>query len=68
MIDVDPETTAVLERFGFDEAVFEGLRARVAAGELSTESNLVQGSIEPPRTQPERRWIKPRAGSSERCR
>jgi UTP--glucose-1-phosphate uridylyltransferase len=49
MIDVDPETTAVLERFGFDEAVFETLRARVAAGELSTESNFVQGSIEPPR-------------------
>ena len=48
MIDVDHETAAVLERFGFDEAVFEALRARVAAGELSIESNLVQGSIEAP--------------------
>jgi UTP--glucose-1-phosphate uridylyltransferase len=48
MIDVDHETAAVLERFGFDEAVFEALRARVAAGELSIESNLVRGSIEAP--------------------
>jgi UTP--glucose-1-phosphate uridylyltransferase len=49
MIDVDRETAAVLERFGFDEALFESLRARVAAGELSPRSNLVAGSIEPPR-------------------
>jgi UTP--glucose-1-phosphate uridylyltransferase len=48
MIDIDPETAAVLERFGFDDAVFETLRARVAAGELSPESNLLPGSIEPP--------------------
>ncbi len=49
MIDVDRETAAVLERFGFDEPLFESLRARVAAGKLSPESNLVRGSIEPPR-------------------
>lgn len=49
MIEVDRETTAVLERFGFDEGLFEELRARVAAGELSRESNLVVGPIEPPR-------------------
>ena len=49
MIDVDRETAAVLERFGFDEPLFESLRARVAAGELSPASNVVQGSIEPPR-------------------
>jgi UTP--glucose-1-phosphate uridylyltransferase len=48
MIDVDRGTAEVLERFGFDEAVFETLRTRVAAGELSTASNLVHGSIEPP--------------------
>jgi UTP--glucose-1-phosphate uridylyltransferase len=47
-MDVDRETAAVLERFGFDEALFESLRARVAAGELSPESNLIRGSIEPP--------------------
>jgi UTP--glucose-1-phosphate uridylyltransferase len=48
MIDVDRETSALLERFGFDEQLFEGLRARVAAGELSPESNVPQGSVEPP--------------------
>ncbi len=49
MIDVDGETAAVLERFGFDEDLFEELRARVASGELSPESNLIRGTIEPPR-------------------
>jgi UTP--glucose-1-phosphate uridylyltransferase len=49
VIDVDRETAAVLERFGFDEPLFESLRARVAAGELSLASNVVQGTIEPPR-------------------
>jgi UTP--glucose-1-phosphate uridylyltransferase len=48
MIDVDRETSDLLERFGFDEPLFESLRARVAAGELSPESNVVQGSVEPP--------------------
>ena len=47
-MDVDRETAAVLERFGFDEALFESLRARVASGELSPESNLIRGTIEPP--------------------
>jgi UTP--glucose-1-phosphate uridylyltransferase len=45
---VDAETRAILERFGFDEALFETLRARVASGELSPDSNVVRGSIEPP--------------------
>jgi UTP--glucose-1-phosphate uridylyltransferase len=45
---VDPTTAALLERFGFDEALFETLRARVASGELSAETNLVRGSVEPP--------------------
>ena len=49
MIDVDRETAVVLERFGFDEPQFERLRERVASGELSAESNLLKGSIEPPR-------------------
>jgi len=47
--DLDRETTALLERFGFDEELFEALRRRVAAGELSPEANLVRGRIEPPR-------------------
>jgi len=47
---VDRTTADVLARFGFDERQFEMLRARVAAGELSPESNLIGGSIEAPRT------------------
>jgi UTP--glucose-1-phosphate uridylyltransferase len=47
--EVDGATRNTLERFGFDAAQFEDLRARVAAGELSPESNVVQGEIEPPR-------------------
>ena len=49
MIEVDATTQDVLERFGFDEALFESLRARVAAGELTAESNIVRGVIEAPR-------------------
>ena len=37
----------ILERYGFDEALFDELRARVASGELSKQSNLVQGELEP---------------------
>ena len=37
----------ILERYGFDERLFEELRARVASGELSPESNLVRGELEP---------------------
>jgi UTP--glucose-1-phosphate uridylyltransferase len=44
---LDPETAGLLERFGFEPALFEELRDRVAAGELSTESNLVRGVVEP---------------------
>lgn len=46
---IDTETQVLLDRFGFDEALFEALRARVATGELSLESNIVRGEIEPPR-------------------
>ena len=49
MIDgVDAELAALLERFGFDEELFETLRAEVASGALSPESNVVRGTIEPP--------------------
>jgi UTP--glucose-1-phosphate uridylyltransferase len=37
----------ILERYGFDEPLFEELRARVASGELSQEANLVRGELEP---------------------
>ena len=37
----------ILDRYGFDERLFDDLRGRVASGELSPESNLVQGDLEP---------------------
>jgi UTP--glucose-1-phosphate uridylyltransferase len=48
VIAVDAETRAMLDRFGFDETLFETLRAKVASGELSPESNVVRGKLEPP--------------------
>ena len=49
MIDgVGPKVAVVLDEFGFDEQFFERLRARVATGELSPESNLIRGVLEPP--------------------
>lgn len=48
MIDVDDATREVLDRYGFDVERFEQLRARVADGSLSPESNVVQGRVEPP--------------------
>ncbi len=46
--EVDPAARAVLERFGFDEARFETIRARVASGELTAAGNVVTGVVEPP--------------------
>ena len=46
--EVDRGTRELLERYGFDPAVFEDLRARVASGELSAASNVAQGIVEPP--------------------
>jgi UTP--glucose-1-phosphate uridylyltransferase len=40
---------SVLERYRFDEELFDELRRRVAAGELSPERNRLAGSVEPPR-------------------
>ena len=45
---LDPETRALLDRYGFDPVRFELLRERVASGELSQASNVVQGVVEPP--------------------
>jgi len=48
VIEVDRDTRAILDRFGFDEQLFDALRARVSSGELSPETNVVRGDIEPP--------------------
>jgi UTP--glucose-1-phosphate uridylyltransferase len=44
---IDPSVRERLGRFGFDEALFDDLRGRVARGELSREANYVRGTIEP---------------------
>ena len=44
---VDAGTRAILERYGFDEPLFEELRARVADGSLSPATNAVSGTVEP---------------------
>ena len=46
--ELDPETQALLDRYGFDTVAFGALRARVASGELSQASNVVRGVVEPP--------------------
>ena len=46
--EVDRETRETLDRFGFDAETFEVLRTRVAAGELTSSSNVVTGVVEPP--------------------
>ena len=45
---LDPETRDLLDRYGFDPDGFELLRERVASGELSQDSNVVRGRVEPP--------------------
>jgi UTP--glucose-1-phosphate uridylyltransferase len=47
--ELDAGTRELLERHGFDAALFEELRARVASGELSDASNVLRGGVEPPR-------------------
>ena len=45
---VDQATAELLTRFGFDDARFETLQARVAAGELSPETTVLRGAVEAP--------------------
>ena len=47
--ELDDDTRELLARYGFDPVRFEALRERVASGELSQASNVVRGSLEPPR-------------------
>jgi UTP--glucose-1-phosphate uridylyltransferase len=46
--DLDPESQRLLETYGFDRALFDGLREKFLAGELSTENNRIRGRVEPP--------------------
>jgi UTP--glucose-1-phosphate uridylyltransferase len=47
--EIEPGTRELLDRYGFDAQLFETLRARVASGDLTLDSNIVAGRVEPPR-------------------
>ena len=65
-IELDAETTALLQRFGFDAAAFGELRGRLRRGEAGEEANHIRGRVEPPR-QDDVRALPP-MGSAERAR
>ena len=48
MEELRPEDRQILERYGFDAALFQDLRKRWLDGSLSPESGLEKGKIEPP--------------------
>jgi len=69
-MELDQETRRLLERFGFDEALFEQLRRRYRAGALSAAHNRIVGQVEPPAAEDVRRLPPPdsagRAALTER--
>jgi len=48
-LDLDPDTRALLERYGFDAALFNSLRERFTSGALGVEANRIRGRVEAPR-------------------
>ncbi|MCB9591453.1 MAG: UTP--glucose-1-phosphate uridylyltransferase [Sandaracinaceae bacterium] len=46
--ELDDETRAVLQRYGFDETTFGRLRSRLKAGSAGAESNRIRGEVVPP--------------------
>jgi UTP--glucose-1-phosphate uridylyltransferase len=46
--DLDDDTQAILDEYGFDAVRFADLRARVRSGALSKAGNVVPGRVEPP--------------------
>lgn len=61
--ELDGETQALLDRYGFDAARFEELRDRVASGDLSPTTTTLSGPVEPP--QPADLTPLPEVGSAE---
>ncbi len=45
--EVDPETSALLERYAFDARTFDRLRAELRSGALVPGATVVQGAVEP---------------------
>jgi UTP--glucose-1-phosphate uridylyltransferase len=46
--DVDLDSQRLLDTYGFDRALFDRLREKLLAGELSVENNRIRGRVEPP--------------------
>ena len=46
--ELDPDTRALLDRYGFDESQFQALRQRFIRGELGVDGNRLRGKVEPP--------------------
>jgi len=47
-LDLSAETTALLERYGFDRPTFDRLRARLMRGEAGDASNRIAGVVKTP--------------------
>jgi UTP--glucose-1-phosphate uridylyltransferase len=48
-LDLDPETRALLERYGFEAPLFNSLRERFTSGALGVDANRIRGRVEAPR-------------------
>jgi UTP--glucose-1-phosphate uridylyltransferase len=46
--EIDSETRALLEHYGFDQSQFSALRERFLEGELGAGGNRLRGKVEPP--------------------
>jgi UTP--glucose-1-phosphate uridylyltransferase len=48
-LELDSDTRALLDRYGFDEPQFLALRERFLRGDLGAAGNRIKGKVEPPR-------------------
>lgn len=65
-LDLDAKTRALLDHFGFDEALFITLRQRLLQGDLGPDANRITQRVEPPQAADVPRL--PAPGTTERTR
>ena len=46
--DIDAQTAALLQRYGFEDIPFESLKKRLVEGQLGPAQNRIQGRVDPP--------------------
>ena len=46
--DIDAETAALLQRYGFEDIPFESLKKRLVEGRVGADQNRITGRVEPP--------------------